>query len=90
MAAVVDQLKGGTLSLKGNPGPTFETEGQRTTSDIQASAKNNLLKSSQDLISGRRYGKGRFTTFVSPSSLDANGLPVGAEYKNSGPREGRY
>jgi hypothetical protein len=88
--AVVDQLKGGTLSLKGNQGPIFETEGQRTTSDIQALSGNNALKSSQDLISGRRYGKGRFTTFVSPSSLDASGLPVGPEYKKSGPREGRY
>lgn len=87
---VIDQLKGGNLSLKGIQGPIFETEGQRTTSDIQASAQNNLLKSSQDLISGRRYGKGRFTTFVSPSSLDASGLPVGSEYKNSGPKEGRY
>lgn len=87
---VIDQLKGGNLSLKGVQGPTFETEGQRTTSNIQAKAQNNLLKSSQDLISGRRYGKGRFTTFVSPSALDANGLPVGSEYKNSGPKEGRY
>jgi hypothetical protein len=88
--AIVDQLKGGTLSLKGNQGPVFETEGQRTTSNIQALASNNALKSSQDLISGRRYGKGRFTTFVSPSALDASGLPVGNVYKNSGPREGRY
>jgi hypothetical protein len=88
--AIVDQLKGGTLNLKGNQGPIFETEGQRTTSNIQALSQNNTLKSSQDLISGRRYGKGRFTVFVSPSSLDASGLPVGPEYKNSGPREGRY
>ena len=87
---VIDQLKGGNLSLKGNQGPIFEIEGQRTTSDIQALAQNNLLRSSQDLISGRRYGKGRFTTFVSPSSLDANGLPVGREYKTAGPKEGRY
>jgi hypothetical protein len=88
--AISDQLKSGTLSLKGNQGPIFETEGQRTTSNIQALVGNNALKSSQDLLSGRRYGKGRFTTFVPPSTLDASGLPVGTEYKNSGPKEGRY
>ena len=48
------------------------------------------LKSSQDLLTGRFYGKGRFTTFVSPSTLDNNGIPVGKVYKDKGPQEGRY
>jgi hypothetical protein len=78
------------LGLGGKQGPNFENEGQRATSDIQALAKNNQLTSSQDLLKGRFYGKGRFTTFVSPSKLDANGLPVGEVYKNKGPQEGRY
>lgn len=88
--AIADQLKGGTLSLKGNPGPNFENEGQKVTSNIQALAGNNILKSSQDMTLGRKYGKGRFTTFVPPSTLDANGMPVGTAYKNRGPKEGRY
>ena len=88
--AIADQLKTGNLSLRGQKGPNFENEGQRTTSDIQAKAKNNALSSSQDLITGRKYGRGRFTTFVPPSTLDVNGMPVGKEYKNAGPKEGRY
>lgn len=87
---LLDKLKNSILGLRGLPGPTFETESQRTTSDIQALTNKNLLKSSQDLLTGRRYGKGRFTTFVPPSKLDASGLPVGTEYKNAGPKEGRY
>ena len=88
--AIINQLKGGTLNLKGQPGPIFETEGQKVTSNIQAKVKNNALVSSQDMITGIKYGRGRFTTFVPPSKLDANGLPVGKEYKSAGPKEGRY
>lgn len=78
------------LGLQGKTQPPFESVEQMTTSDIQARAKNNLLQSSQDLLTGRRYGKGRFTVFVPASTLDGNGLPIGAVYRNSGPREGRY
>lgn len=78
------------LGLGGKSGPNFENVGQLTTSDIQALAKNNALQSSQDLITGRFYGKGRFTTFISPSILDNNGIPVGKVYKDKGPKEGRY
>jgi hypothetical protein len=42
------------------------------------------------MITGRIYGKGRFTVFVPPSKLDNNGIPVGNVYKNSGPKDGRY
>lgn len=85
-----DKLKDSIFGLKGQPGPIFETEAQRSTSDIQALVNQNLLQSSQDLLTGRRYGKGRFTTFVSPSKLDNSGLPVGPEYRKAGPKEGRY
>ena len=78
------------LGLRGAPGPLFESEGQRSTSDIQALASGNSLQSSQDLLSGRNYGKGRFTVFVPPSTLDTSGIPVNGEYRNKGPREGRY
>jgi len=78
------------LGLQGKNQPSFENVGQMTTSDIQAKSQNNILKSSQDLLTGRKYGKGRFTTFVSPSRLDASGLPVGNVYKDKGPKEGRY
>jgi hypothetical protein len=78
------------LGNQGKPLPNFENIGQLTTSDIQAKAKNNVLQSSQDLITGRFYGKGRFQVFVAPSRLDANGLPIGNEYIKAGPKEGRY
>lgn len=54
---IIDQLTGPTpknLSLQGAPGPSFENEGQRTTSPIQALASNGgALLLSQDLITGR-------------------------------------
>lgn len=78
------------LGNQGRPLSNFENIGQLTTSDIQAKAKNNALVASQDMITGRLYGKGRFTVFVAPSRLDANGMPVGNVYKNSGPKDGRY
>ena len=78
------------LGNQGKPLPNFENVGQLTTSDIQAKAKSNVLQSSQDLITGRFYGKGRFQVFVAPSRLDASGLPIGNEYIKAGPKEGRY
>lgn len=78
------------LGLEGKTQPTFENVSQMSTSDIQAKASNNILQSSQDLLTGRRYGKGRFTVFVPASQLDGNGLPIGDVYKNKGPKEGRY
>lgn len=78
------------FGMGGNPGPTFENESQRTTSNIQALATNNNLRSSQDLISGRFYGTGRFTVFQSPSVLDMNGTIIGGSYRDNGPRDGRY
>jgi hypothetical protein len=79
-----------SLGLNDNPGATFESVSQQSTSDIQALAKNNLLQKSQDLLTGRKYGKGRFTVFVPASTLDNNGMPVGSIYKDKGPKEGRY
>jgi len=78
------------LGLQGKTQPSFENVSQMTTSDIQAKAQNNILQSSQDLLTGRRYGKGRFTVFVPASTLDGNGMPIGDVYKNKGPKEGRY
>ena len=78
------------LGLQGKTQPSFESVEQMTTSDIQARAKNNILQSSQDLLTGRRYGKGRFTVFVPASKLDGSGLPIGGVYQNKGPKEGRY
>jgi len=78
------------LGLEGKTQPSFESVSQMTTSDIQAKAQNNNLISSQDLLTGRRYGKGRFTVFVPASTLDGNGVPVGNVYRDKGPKEGRY
>lgn len=78
------------LSLKGQSGPAFENENQKTTSDIQALAKNNALQNSQDLLTGRKYGKGRFSVFVPASKLDSNGVPVNGMYRDKGPKEGKY
>ena len=88
------------LGLGGNKGPIFETEAQRDTSDIHASTQNQSLKASQDLLTGRKYGTGRFTVFVAPSEPPIS-VPnafagrayypsLGGPYKNKGPREGRY
>jgi hypothetical protein len=88
------------LGLSGNPGPTFENESQRTTSDIQALARNNQLASSQDLLTGRKYGRGRFTVFIPPSEPPVS-VPnafagkvfypsLGGPYNSRGPRDGRY
>lgn len=98
--SIIDQLQGGTLSLNGNKGPNFENVDQKTTSNIQALTKNNALVSSQDLISGRTTGTGRFTVFNPPSQPNVS-VPdnfvaspfypsLGGTYSNKGPREGRY
>lgn len=72
--ALFEKLKNnGTLSLKGQTGPTFENEGQRTSSNIQALTKNNVLIESQDLVSGRTYSNSSNRVKISPSSLDLNG-----------------
>jgi hypothetical protein len=78
------------LGLGGKPGATFESVNQQSTSNIQALAKNNLLQSSQDLLTGRKYGRGRFSVFVPASTLDGNGIPIGGVYKDKGPKDGRY
>jgi hypothetical protein len=78
------------LGLKGQTGPIFESESQLATSDIQALAKKNALQSSQDLLTGRKYGKGRFSVFVPASKLDGNGIPINGTYKDKGPKEGKY
>lgn len=78
------------LGLQGKTQPSFESVSQMTTSDIQARAQNNALQASQDLLTGRRYGKGRFTVFVPASTLDGNGMPIGDVYRDKGPKEGRY
>ena len=79
-----------SLGLGGKPGTQFESVSQQTTSDIQALASNNLLQNSQDLLTGRKYGKGRFSVFVPASKLDGNGVPIGGTYKDKGPKGGRY
>lgn len=97
--SIQNQLNGPTpqnLSLQGRQGPTFENEGQRTTSDIQALASNSNLTKSQDLLSGRRAN-----SFLTPPSQPPVSVPdnfvgrpyypsLGGPYKGAGPREGRY
>ena len=101
-----DQLNGTTpqdLSLSGQPGPTFEIEGQRSTSDIQAFVEAGALTNSQDLLTGRtisRRGLPGGSIFAPPSDPPVSapnnlaGKPyypaLGGPYKNFGPREGRY
>lgn len=98
MPIIRDQLNGPTpqnLSLQGQPGPNFENEGQRTTSDIQALANSNALQASQDLLTGRLQGS--FLTLSDPPVSVPNafaGRPyypiLGGPYRDRGPREGRY
>jgi hypothetical protein len=93
-STILGKLPLSRYGLAGLPGPSFENEAQRATSNIQAQASGNNLQSSQDLRSGRRYGTGRFTVFVQPSNINTNGIPsypsIGGPYKNNGPKEGRY
>jgi hypothetical protein len=72
--ALFDKLRNsGTLSLKGNSGPNFENEGQRTSSNIQALTNHNVLVESQDLKSGRTYGNSPNRIRIAPSKLDIDG-----------------
>jgi hypothetical protein len=72
--ALFDKLRNsGTLSLRGNNGPTFENEGQRASSTIQALTNHNTLIESQDLRTGRTYGNSPNRIRVSPSKLNLNG-----------------
>ena len=61
------------LGLKGQNGPEFENEGQKTTSDIQALANGGALIDSQDMLKGRIYAVGYKPAFAPPSQLDLNG-----------------
>ena len=96
---IINQLNGTTpqgLSLQGQPGPNFENEGQRTSSDIQAKAESNALQASQDLLTGRVVG-----SFLTPASNPPVSVPdafagrpyypsLGGPYRDRGPRDGRY
>ena len=96
---IINQLNGTTpqgLSLQGQPGPNFENEGQRTTSDIQALVNSNALQASQDLLTGRVQG-----SFLTPPSNPPVSVPnnfagrpyypsLGGVYKDKGPIDGRY
>ena len=96
---IINQLNGPTpqgLSLQGQPGPNFENETQRTTSDIQALANSNILQASQDLLIGRRH-----TSFYARPSDPPVSFPdafvgrpyypaLGGMYKDKGPKEGKY
>lgn len=73
MAGLIDKLPSSPLGLKGKPGPNFENVFQKSTSDIQALASNNALKSSQDMITGRTYGRGNNIVKVPASRLDLGG-----------------
>jgi hypothetical protein len=96
---IINQLNGTTpqgLSLQGQPGPNFENEGQRTTSDIQALANSNALQASQDLLTGRVQGSFLVPQSNPPVSVPDNfaGRPyypsLGGVYRDKGPRDGRY
>lgn len=96
---IINQVNGTTpqgLSLQGQPGPNFENEGQRTTSDIQALVNSNALQASQDLLTGRVQG-----SFLTPQSNPPVSVPnnfagrpyypsLGGVYKDKGPIDGRY
>lgn len=96
---IINQVNGTTpqgLSLQGQPGPNFENEGQRTTSDIQALVNSNALQASQDLLTGRVQG-----SFLTPPSNPPVSVPnnfagrpyypsLGGVYKDKGPIDGRY
>lgn len=97
---IINQLNGNTpqgLSLQGQQGPNFESETQRTTSDIQALVNTGgALQRSQDLLTGRTVG-----SFLTPPSNPPVSAPdafvgrpyypsLGGVYKDKGPRDGRY
>ena len=73
MPGLIDKLPESPLGLRGKPGPIFESVFQKSTSDIQALSTNNRLKSSQDMVLGRTYGKDNNITKVPPPRLDLGG-----------------
>ena len=81
--ALFDKLKTGLLGLKGQPGPNFENEGQRTSSNIQALSQNNKIVSSQDMTLGRTYGQAPNRTKVAPSGLDLGGVTPKIKYSSA-------
>ena len=89
------------LGLSGNPGPTFENQGQMNTSEIHAFLGNpqtGTLVRSQDLLSGRLSRQIPFNSYFKPASqppVSFNDSYVGkvapwGPYKSKGPIDGRY
>jgi len=80
---IIDQLTGPTpknLSLQGTPGPSFENEGQRTTSPIQALATNGGdLLLSQDLKTGRISNQIPGAPYTAGPSKEPYSVPDGLE-----------
>jgi len=98
---IIDQLdstNGSSLSLLGEQGPTFESESERATSQIQAFVEGGSLTDSEDLYYGRTIGPTSLFCLDSepPVSVpdDFIGLPyypsLGGPYSQVGPSEGRY
>jgi len=86
------------LSLEGEAGDTLESDGLRNT-DLHAYVETQVLKSSQDLISGSasRFSSTYFTYDSGPPVSFPDiyaGLPYypaqGGTYKDRGPVKGRY
>lgn len=100
--ALLDLLLNGPtpmgLSLTGEPGPTFESEGDAPYSTIQAYVEGRTLVDSDDLYNGIDIGP--VLTFIPdsqpPVSVPDNfiGLPyypsLGGTYTDKGPAEGIY
>lgn len=96
---LLDPLNTSIYGLAGNPGPEFENQAQKYTSDIQArntTPISNTLQSSQDLISGRLSRQIPGYAYYSGNTQLAFGkngagqpAPWGP-YRTKGPVEGRY
>jgi hypothetical protein len=98
---IIDQLDDSNLcipNIQDNTGPNFENEADKVSSIIHAGYGDDGSLTSEDLLTGRRYGQQ--TTFAPPSqppvSIPDNYLfgpyypSRGGSYKNTGPAKGRY
>jgi hypothetical protein len=100
---IIDQLDDSGLcipNIKDIPGPNFENEADRVSSIIHAGYGEDGRLTSEDLLTGRRYGS-QMSAFATPSQPPVSVYDKyvfrpefasirGGSYKNKGPIKGRY
>lgn len=100
---IIDQLDDSDFcipNIQNNTGPNFENEADRVSSIIHAGKGDDGAYTSEDLLTGRRYGP-QLQFFKQPSQPPVSVFNMyvfspefasirGGSYKNKGPIKGRY